>query len=747
MDPPDPSPPRAAHPQLEGDPPCPAHSATVLFLCAVFPLCAGGDRGLPPPVVPAGFGVNIHFTDPGPGEMERFAEAGYRLVRMDFAWEAVERQAGRYDFGAYDRLLGHLERAGARPIFILDYGNRLYDHGSAPQSDPARAAFAKFAARRCAALPRARRDLGDLERAQPRASSGSPRPTRRPTPSSPCETARAVRAADPEAVILAPGSSGFPWEFLETVFAAGLLEQIDAVSVHPYRESALRKRPRQDYGRLRALIARYASPERRHLPIISSEWGYSTAEGAVSEAGRPSILARQWLTNLAAGVNLSIFYDWRDDGDNPNDREHRFGTVRRNLEPKPSFLAAQKLIRALRGYDVSSSPSGPSPSEWKLLFEQAERPGGLMLVEWSIDPKSGDARQTPRFTPSPPIGRGPTVCAGWRTSDSLAGPLAEKQGHPAVLPHHGGQHRGPARSRPPGRDGRAITPRRLSLDLTLQPGETASRSLTFPDAGLRVEHRTVALKLTWNDEALPALAPLERVASRPAPDRRGPPGSGPGSHRRKPRAAGVRGQAPGRGRRDRRDRRPGSSHQQGASSGSVPAPAGSRHPTRSCWRMTQGHPVAQTSPARFEAMAGFPTGPESSTGDGLDPVRGQRSAVAPSAGSVRAGADAPAPFALEVPYHFDPGWRYLAVSSRRPMTIPAGANGAIVWVRGNPSGDSLRCRFHDSTGQTFQVDLGRSTGPSWRPLADRLPARPTGRIGAEPTTAFLIHHSPGRHSS
>ena len=31
-------------------------------------------------------------------------------------------------------------------MFILDYGNRLYDHGQAPRSDSARAAFARFAA-------------------------------------------------------------------------------------------------------------------------------------------------------------------------------------------------------------------------------------------------------------------------------------------------------------------------------------------------------------------------------------------------------------------------------------------------------------------------------------------------------------------------------------------------------------------------------------------------------------------------
>ena len=67
----------------------------VLFFFACSPvLGVAGETGLPPPVVPAGFGVNIHFTDPAPGEMERFAEAGYRLVRMDFAWGAIESEPG-----------------------------------------------------------------------------------------------------------------------------------------------------------------------------------------------------------------------------------------------------------------------------------------------------------------------------------------------------------------------------------------------------------------------------------------------------------------------------------------------------------------------------------------------------------------------------------------------------------------------------------------------------------------------------
>ena len=121
----------------------------------------------------------------------------------------------------------------------------------------------------------------------------------------------------------------------------------------------------------------------RLLPIVSSEWGYSTAEGAVSEARQADYLSRQWLANLAAGVHVSIFYDWRDDGNNARDREHRFETVRRNLEPKPSFLAARwrPLRIELRPHTATSHWGGAGdgtahlPLTWEalLLIDSARR--------------------------------------------------------------------------------------------------------------------------------------------------------------------------------------------------------------------------------------------------------------------------------------------------------------------------------------------------------------------------------------
>ena len=181
------------------------------------------------------------------------------------------------------------------------------------------------------------------------------------------------------------------------------------------------------------MIARYASPAGRMLPIVSSEWGYSTAEGAVSEAVQANYLSRQWLANLAAGVNVSIFYDWRDDGDDPKDRECRFGTVRRNLDPKPSYVAAQSLIRSLTGYAFRHRIAGSSDTDWKLLFQKGDDPAALILVEWSADPRSDPSRQTPRFRT---VGVNDADAAGFRRLAGIRikpGPLAEDHESPPVL--------------------------------------------------------------------------------------------------------------------------------------------------------------------------------------------------------------------------------------------------------------------------------------------------------------------------
>jgi hypothetical protein len=668
--------------------------------------CKAYDEGLPTPVIPGGLGVNIHFTDPQPGEMARFAEAGYRFIRNDLAWQGIERKPGVYDFSACDRLMSHLKAAGARAIFILDYGNRLYDGGQAPRSDAARAAYARFAAA-AATHYRGQGVIWEIWNEPNLGQFWKPDPDPAVYARLALEASRAIRAADPSATIIAPGSSEFPWEFLETTFAAGLLEQIDAVSVHPYRqgapESALK-----DYGRLRALIARHASPSRRSLPIVSSEWGYTTATGALSEAEQAHFLARQWLANLAAGVNLSIFYDWRDDGDDPTDREARFGTVRRNFEPKPSFQAARELIHSLHGFTFRHRLRGVSAGDWRLLFQNGDDPAALILVEWSADAHGASAR-TPRYRPVDPqspeaASLRPLASVRW-----APGPLAEQQDAAAELrvtvvnPFPD-----PARVRLDA--GRASGPSVAGLELTAPPRGQASGSLVLPVPSLRREFRSVDVEVRRNDRRLPTVVPLDVWRADPlrlSPAPRGRelevtvenpshrPVSGPLVLKARGRPTTSRPVRIEPGAREARVR--------------FPLPDG---PYEVALGDGRGHIVAVAGPARYEAMPGFSARAFEAILFVDNAARTPRTLEFQRS----AGVDPPAPVALQVDYQFEPGWRDLAVAPRSPMAVPDGAAAAILWMRGNTSGDALRCRIQDASGQTFQPDLGTLNQAVWWPV-------------------------------
>src|SRR6266849_128174 len=176
-----------------------------------------------PQTLDLGLGVNIHFTDPRPGEIKMIADAGFRWVRMDFVWEATEKARGLYDFSAYDRLLTSLQPFDIGALLILDYGNPLYDNGAPPRTEGTRRAFADWAA------------------AAARHFAGW----------------RVIWEIynEPNEKLIGP-ATGIDFPFLEACFKTGLLDYWTAVSVHPYRQSGPEEAA-NDYCRLRELIARY----------------------------------------------------------------------------------------------------------------------------------------------------------------------------------------------------------------------------------------------------------------------------------------------------------------------------------------------------------------------------------------------------------------------------------------------------------------------------------------------------------
>ncbi|MDR3405922.1 MAG: hypothetical protein P4L99_25780 [Chthoniobacter sp.] len=372
----------------------------LLMLCLglVAARAAEPHPSLPPPVIPDCLGVNIHFTDPRPGELEMLAAAGFKWVRLDFGWQGTERKKGEYDFSAYDRLVAALDKFQIRAVFILDYGNPLYaEPGDVPyftsraHTPEFRAAFGKWAV----AAVQHFKGRGYLWEMWNEPNGGFWKSPDKigdyiALAKSTGEALRQAGLLGPKGeAFIGPATSTIDLPYLEACFRAGLLDYWDAVSVHPYRQGAP-ETVEEEYRSVRLLIRKYA-PKDKTIPIISGEWGYSDA-WQNSDWGSGAI-TRQFLTNVANDVALSIWYDWHDDGPDPKEAEHHFGLVehewtkdaKQPFKPKRAYEAVKVLTEELQGYRfnkrllVKQENSKELPSTRLYLFSRGPTEQKLTL--------------------------------------------------------------------------------------------------------------------------------------------------------------------------------------------------------------------------------------------------------------------------------------------------------------------------------------------------------------------------------
>lgn len=358
----------------------------LLFLisCSTFPVETTANP-LPPLIVPDSLGVNIHFTNPRPGEMKMISELGVKWIRMDLFWDQTEKEKGVYDFSAYDHLFEVLERHGLKAVMILDYGSGLYPGGNPPTSPEGIQAFVNWATQ---AVQRyqGKGVLWEIWN-EPNVDHFWP-------PKADVEAyiklAKAVSAAikkvAPQEAVVGPGSSHIPLDFLERIFQSGLLEHWSAITVHPYRNPL--KSPEtsiQDIAELRTLLKKYLPPG-KDIPVLSGEWGYSSSPFLMDDEKQAKFLARMWLINLANGIPLSIWYDWHDDGPDLDNSEHNFGVVEypylEGQDPvytlKPGYLAAQTLIENLKGFEFRERVFLGSFDDYILKFQRGEE------IAWAV---------------------------------------------------------------------------------------------------------------------------------------------------------------------------------------------------------------------------------------------------------------------------------------------------------------------------------------------------------------------------
>lgn len=366
---------------------CKGSTAVAARKGAAAPKVAHGYKiaqGLPVNTIAMSIGVNIHLSEPQQRDVGMIAAAGFGFVRMDFPWASIERQKGRYDFAGYEDLVRVFAGRGIRSLVILAYGNPLYDNSAVPfhtgpRTDEVRQAFARFAAATAAKF-KGQGVIWEIWNEPNNPDFWDPSPSADEYVELVRVTVEAIRHADAHATIIAPAVVTFPqqypgaWSYLERCFTLGLLELVDAVSIHPYRDQ-LPETVSGDYQRLHSLMGK------ANVPIIASEWGYPVLKD-LPQTSQAALFVREFLSNTLNRVPLSIWYDWHDDGPDAQNLQDNFGIVTWDYQSKPAYRAAQTLTKQLGGFHFVERLALASQGDYVTVFAQDTM---KKFALWTVD--------------------------------------------------------------------------------------------------------------------------------------------------------------------------------------------------------------------------------------------------------------------------------------------------------------------------------------------------------------------------
>ena len=339
------------------------------------------------------FGVFLHYLG---GEsrltnmVDTLAIAGIRNARVEMTWPAIEVEQGAYQYtDPIESTLQRFKDNGISPLMVPVYGNSNYDGGLTPYSDEGLAAYAKFSA---AVADHYKGIGGDLEvynEFDHIFNSGLCGKTPECYMEMLSVTADAVKNANPDAVIAAPGNAGMGLKLdaLQDFFDIGGLDYTDVVSAHPYVQPAAPEVLVPDMDSLVQMIKDANGGESK--PIWFTEMGWSGVDNWVSEQQQADYLVRTMALALGHGVSRVYWFEAASLSLDAGSIEHNFGlfkapsTLLPNAnEPRLAAVAQAVMAKQIDGLSFGAIDATPAASQ-SYLFTAAGGKAADTRVMWA----------------------------------------------------------------------------------------------------------------------------------------------------------------------------------------------------------------------------------------------------------------------------------------------------------------------------------------------------------------------------
>ncbi len=170
------------------------------------------------------------------------------------------------------------------------------------------------------------------------------------------QLAAAIRSQDPTAPIVWDDMDSLLW--YEEFYDYGAADSIDVMSPHPYSAAHMDENPEKQPVMLKQdEWFDFLSDNDLDWEVWSGEVGDTTSgvpgwHRVVTELEQARLLVRMMSVQLEWGVDKIFYYDFMNDGIDPNEIQHNFGLIRADYLPKPAVVAYSHLIHRLKGYEV-----------------------------------------------------------------------------------------------------------------------------------------------------------------------------------------------------------------------------------------------------------------------------------------------------------------------------------------------------------------------------------------------------------
>jgi hypothetical protein len=328
----------------------------------------------------AGFiaGVDTHFAQAPETDlqgMRLLRSSAFTSLRDEVYWANVETLPGYLAVPLHwTQYIEDAHAQGVRPLLVLDYGNKLYDHGDKPRSAAAVAAFARYAGT-IAAKFRGKVKMYEVWNEWSNSLGHTSPGTMVDYLPLLHASAVAIRAADPAAHVLADGilwSDGAPG-VIEQAIQSGALRDADGITLHPYFYNRGTDHSPEAWARYvqevedRMRLANGDKP----VPIYLTEigWPNSNTKNGIAAGLQAAYAARVYLLSQTMPFMGGLWwYDLRDDGLNPGNDQENFGLARPDFTPKPAFRAVADTLKRLTGAHYVGPLANPPDKVTGLVF-------------------------------------------------------------------------------------------------------------------------------------------------------------------------------------------------------------------------------------------------------------------------------------------------------------------------------------------------------------------------------------------